>query len=92
MALAKARLGSDYAREFNSSKTYVLFQQLRSDDHVLRKIKYMVIRLNDNAVVLEGIFQGGFVKWHDDTSVEVLSTHSAVQEGEKKIINVNREN
>lgn len=88
--LAKTRLGSDYTSELNSSKTYVLFQQQRSADHALRKIKYMVVRLDDNTVLMEGIFQGGFVRWHDDESVEVLNTRSTGLEGEKKIINVNR--
>ena len=90
-ALAKARLGSHYASAFNSSKKYILFQRQGGPDHLRRRIKYLVVRLDDNSVVLEGSFQDGFVKWHDDQSVEVLNRPAVGREGVKTIININRQ-
>jgi hypothetical protein len=80
-----SRLGKKYTTDYNTSGRYALCRQLREADHSLRKVKYVVVRLSDQSIVLEGSFQGGHVKWFDEKSIEVIDS-SVRKEGEKKII------
>ena len=91
VSLVKRTLGAENVIEINGIKTHALCQQKREADHLRRKIRYMVVRIADNAIVHEGIFSMGYVKWLNNESVEVYSGSNAGKEenSTKKIINVN---
>jgi hypothetical protein len=86
--LVNARIGKDYAVEFNAKRTHALCYQKRSDDHAQRTIQFIVVRLEDNKEVADGTFKMGYVKWKDNATVEVLSTPQGTGEGVKKEIKI----
>lgn len=86
--VVSARLGKKYELAYNASKTYALCQQQRGADHPQRNFNYVVIRLADREIVLEGSFRLGYVKWKDDTSIEVFNSSIRDEQGEKKIISI----
>jgi hypothetical protein len=92
-ALIKSSLGEKYTVTYNAAKTYALCQQSREGDHLRRKFRYIVVRLSDNAIVNEGSFQMGYVKWHDEASIEVLNSSSVRDDrsAEKKIIKIDQD-
>lgn len=93
--IASTKLGKDISVSYNESNTLALYQQKPGEaDHALRTYKYLVIRLSDNAIVHEGSFRAGYVKWADNTSVEVYSQNDLKSEkdSDKKIIPVNSGN
>lgn len=89
--LVKSKVGAKYKADYNVSKTHALCQQERTGDHIGRNIKYIVVRLSDNKVIIEGSYSMGHVKWFDNNSIEVLSSSIQGTEsaGEKKIIKLN---
>ena len=84
-------LGNNYIQQPNASNTYTLYQQKAEGDHVGRTYKYAVVRKSDGEMVLSGTYQFGYVKWANDTLLEVLSLPSVAEPDEakfKKIISV----
>jgi hypothetical protein len=89
-SLVRARLGEKFTVTYNDNKTYALCQQKRSDDHLRRSFKYIVVRTKDNTVVHEGNFSMGYVQWHDENSIEVFQAASSANDsGDKKIVQIN---
>lgn len=85
--VARERLGKKYEVTYNDSKTFALCQQQREGDHAGRTFQYIVVQLSDNQVVVDGSFKMGYAKWHNNTSIEVVSSASIHDEpGQKKII------
>jgi len=84
-------LGKENIIEFNETKSFALCQQKPGIDHARRHYRYIVVRVKDNTAVDEGVFSMGYVKWLDDSSIEVFSGLSSPGEpnGTKKIIHVN---
>jgi hypothetical protein len=66
--LVKATLGSEFTAEYNRSRTFVLYKQKQDPAHIGESLKYLVLKDDSNEVVQEG-----YVKWVDDTTIEVLN-------------------
>lgn len=82
-SLVRQKVGPAAIAEYNPSKTYVLYKE--ADDAASYRqapLKYVVFRLNDNHVALEGKFSRGYVKWLNDTMLEVLSIPEKVKIGQ----------
>ncbi|MEX2230957.1 MAG: hypothetical protein WD824_02260 [Cyclobacteriaceae bacterium] len=93
-ALVDRTLGAENIIEFNDTRTFALCQQKPGADHARRQYRYVVVRLEDNNIVNEGVFTMGYVKWLDTSSIEVFSGSLSPGEegGTKKIIRVNSRN
>jgi hypothetical protein len=83
----KSILGSTYTVSFNDSKKFALYQQARVNDHVNRSFKYVVLRISDNKIVKQGSFRNGYVKWINDTSIEIASAGKG-ETFDKNVVNV----
>jgi hypothetical protein len=72
-SLIVAKIGKPFQAEINSAKTYSLVHATDSGQNPA-ELKYIVIKLEDNKVALEGKYnKGGYVRWLNDTMIEVLS-------------------
>lgn len=85
--IVKNRLGNQYTVAYNSSRSYALCQQSPAGDHVNRTFKYVVVKMSDHNVTKEGSFRNGYVKWIDDTAIEV-GTSGTDEKIEKEVIRV----
>jgi hypothetical protein len=72
-------LGADVEEVANGSGKYVLFRQKATPGQMLR---FVVIESATSKVVERGSFMPGYVKWKDDTTLEVLSVPGTLREGE----------
>ena len=88
--IAAEKLGKDFAGDYNPDKTYIIFKQIRQGDHSQRLIKYIVVKIADHSVVNEGSYQMGYVKWLNNTDIEVMSSEDPARDDQvsKKIISV----
>jgi hypothetical protein len=86
-SLLKTRLGTHYTISYNTSNSYALCRQSRTDDHANRSFKYLVVKISDRTVTHEGSFKNGYVKWVDDKSIEV-GTSGMDEKIDKKVIPV----
>jgi hypothetical protein len=87
---ADSTLGKENLIQLNETKTFALCQQEPGADHARKQYRFVVIRLKDRAIVHEGAYSMGYVKWVDDRSIEVVSGSPSSQAGgTKRIIHVN---
>lgn len=84
--LALQVVGKDHSIELNQSGTYALLHEKPSSDHMARKYTYAVVRVSDHMVLRRGVFRMGYVKWKDETSIEVYSGSPSDQDGGTKTI------
>jgi hypothetical protein len=70
-SLATMQLGTNKFKEFNSSKTFVLYKETEDTISHQHPVKYIVFRVNDNHKELEGRFSRGYIKWLDDHKIEI---------------------
>jgi hypothetical protein len=82
-SLAKERAGPAPIPVYNDNKTYVLYKEAEDSASYTSQsaIRYVIFRLKDNEVVLEGKFTRGYVKWINNTLIEVLSVPEKVKPG-----------
>jgi hypothetical protein len=86
-ALADKILGPENVIEYNEARTFALCQQKPQADHARRQYRYVVVRLENNTIVQQGVFSMGYVKWVDNRSIEVFSgSVSPTGEGSSKKI------
>lgn len=78
---ADSVLGPGNTIHLNESRNMALCQQGPAGDHAMRKYRYIVVRLPDHAVLLQGNFQMGSVKWADDQSIAVISGSTSGKDG-----------
>ena len=72
-SLVVAKVGRPFEEKINAAKTYSLAHAGDAGQSA-PEFKYVVIKLENNEVVLEGKFnRGGYVRWINDTMIEVLS-------------------
>jgi hypothetical protein len=83
---AKKELGAGFRIEYNESKTYALCQQPYAVDHPNRKLKYLVMRVSDAAVVQQGSYQQGNAKWSTDDSIEIETNDGVAPTPTRQII------
>jgi uncharacterized membrane protein YcgQ (UPF0703/DUF1980 family) len=70
-SLIVAKVGEPFEVKMNSAKTYSL---AHATDAGQAELKYVVIKLENNQVALEGKYnKGGYVRWMNDTMIEVLT-------------------
>ncbi len=79
-----SKLGNNITTEENTDKTHLLLKQKPEGENVARVYKYIVVRKSDNQIVLEGTYQLGYVKWINDSQIEVLSLPSVTEQDESK--------
>ncbi len=84
--IALTKLGDNITYVLNETKTYVLciketkgtVQQPRNS------IKYLVVKISDNAVALESTVDGGTVKWYNLKMVQVYQTPGIMRDDQTK--------
>jgi predicted secreted protein len=70
------KLGGDYVEIPNVDGTKILCTQRAVE---LSKVcKYVVVQQSNCAIILEGKYINGHVKWHSATAIEVLSTPGTI--------------
>jgi len=90
--LVRSRIGSSYSTNYNPSKTLGLFyQNLPPDKNGIQNVKFIVVEFSSHKILEEGKYLNGHVKWHDDTSLEVLDMPGISKKGQstsdfKKVI------
>jgi hypothetical protein len=72
-------LGTDFEEVPNGSGQYVLFRQKATPGQMLR---FVVIESATSKEVERGSLMPGYVKWKDDTTLEVLSVPGTLRDGE----------
>ena len=86
------KIGSSYSTNYNRSKTLGLFyQNLPAEKNGTQNVKFIVVELSSHKILEEGKYLNGHVKWHDDTSLEVLDMPGVSKKGQstsdfKKVI------
>jgi len=63
---------------YNSDKTYLLVVEERSAENEL--IKFVVLTVSSQKIVLEKQFRPGHVKWFDNTTIELLDIPGMIEE------------
>lgn len=66
-------LGADITATYNTSQTYILYQQTETPDRIGLPIRFAVVRVADQHIVYQGSYQRGHVRWHGDDALEVLN-------------------
>ncbi|HYG02613.1 MAG TPA: hypothetical protein VD927_09210 [Chryseosolibacter sp.] len=83
----KIRLGPDPIAEENEAQTLILYKQ-QPGGHVKVTYKFVVVRKSDKVIIHEGQYQMGYVKWADNSTLELVSSGDG-ENPEKKFINLN---
>jgi len=91
--IAISKLGTSIESFKSPDGRYELFIQQQNDSTQKQAIKFLVIQINTNKVVMEKKFMPGYVRWVGDSSLEVLDIPGIVRANEdltnyKKIIDV----
>ena len=72
-SLVQARMGNEFQERFNNSRTHALIHAADTGKYA-GDYRYMVVKLDNNEVVLHGKFnQGGYVRWISDSMIELMS-------------------
>jgi len=92
-AIAISKLGNSIESSTSPDGHYALFVQQPNDSPMKQALKFLVIQITTNKVVLEKTFMPGYVKWIGDSSLELLDMPGIVRGDEdlkdyKKIIDV----
>ncbi|MCI0751177.1 MAG: hypothetical protein L0Y35_05010 [Flammeovirgaceae bacterium] len=77
--IAKGELGEEVHFEFNQAKSYVLCTQKTEASSIL---KYLVIRLNDYHILKRGSYNPGYIKWINNSELELLNVPGIIKEGQ----------
>jgi len=91
--IAISKLGSSIESFKSPDGHYELFVQQPNDSPMKQPLKFLVIHINTNKVVMEKSFMPGYVKWMGDSSLELLDVPGIIRGDEdltdyKKIIDV----
>ncbi len=91
--IAQNKLGNSIESFKSPDGRYELFVQQPNDSPMKQALKFLVIQINTNKIVVEKSFMPGYVKWISDSSLEVLDIPGIVRTNEdlvnyKKIIDV----
>lgn len=91
--IAIRKLGSSIESFRSPDGHYELFVQQPDDSPMKQALKFLVIQINTNMVVMEKSFMPGYVKWMGDSSLELLDMPGIIRADEdltdyKKIIDV----
>jgi hypothetical protein len=86
----KSKLGNEVIIENSVNGTFALYKQAPGG-HAGRVYKYLVVRIADKKIVTEGNYKLGYVKWKDDSTLEVMTAQNNNSSAEpiKKFINLN---
>ncbi len=92
-AIAISKLGNSIESFKSPDGHYELFVQQPNDSPMQQALKFLVIQINTNKVVMEKTFMPGYVKWMGDSSLELLDMPGIIRGDEdlkdyKKIIDV----
>lgn len=76
----REKVGGEASTESNKTDTYILAKEAPDTSGTgSHACKFVVIRKKDHAVMVEGKYSNGYVKWVTDNSIEVLSVPGKVQ-------------
>jgi hypothetical protein len=92
-SLLQEKLGSSLTQEKNSSGNFILYKQDQPETNIKIALKFVVVNIAENTIIYEGSFLPGYVKWHSDSELEILSVPGTIQADEdlshyKKIIRI----
>jgi len=91
--IAISKLGSSIESFRSPDGHFELFVQQPNDSPMKQPLKFLVIQINTNKVVMENSFMPGYVKWLGDSALELLDVPGIIRGDEdltdyKKIIDV----
>lgn len=66
---------------YNADKTYLLAVEELTPENEF--IKFVVLSVSDQKIILEKQFRPGHVKWFDNTTIELLDTPGMIEENKK---------
>ena len=76
-SLLASKLGESVTTEYNESQTFVLaYQKISLQENKARH--YVVVKLADNSIVLQGSFRPGSIRWYDNNRIEVADLPGTV--------------
>lgn len=78
--LASNKLGEEIESYSNATREYTLFIQKRTSPSATNSVRFLIIHLDNNEVVVEQSFTPGYVKWISNSSIEVLSVPGVIKE------------
>lgn len=70
-----------YTRTYNQDSTYLLATEEQTSEKEF--IKFMVVNLQDQKIVLEKKFRPGHVRWFDKTTLELLDAPGMIKADER---------
>lgn len=79
--IAREQLGANLTSSLNQSQEYILFVQ-KADPSSLQPIRFMVMEVKTQQVVLQKDFKPGYVKWSGEYQVEWLDQPGIIQSDE----------
>ena len=84
--VVKERLGEDVLYLLNKPKTYVLcIKEIKGTTLQPRNtVNYIVVKIDNNAVVLENKIEGGSVSWASKNEVEVFRIPGIVRKDQSR--------
>ncbi len=66
-----------FTTSYNNEKTYLLVVEEQTPDKEL--IKFLVIQVSNQKIVLEKKFRPGHVKWKDNSTIELLNVPGMIE-------------
>ena len=77
--LVENEVGVKYSQTLNTSKTYLLAV---SEKEAIQEMKrYVLVEIASQKIVKKGTFRPGYIKWRDDTSLELLNVPGTIPIG-----------
>jgi hypothetical protein len=66
--------------EYNQSKTFALGVESSAENK--QTIKYIIIREEDCEIIYEGMFRPGYIKWLNDTEIELFDSPEIINDND----------
>ncbi|MDH4090960.1 MAG: hypothetical protein OEV74_10545 [Cyclobacteriaceae bacterium] len=91
----QSQVGENFVTKYNASGSYALITPKQAPENIETNMHFLVLRLADSAVVKDGSYLRGYVKWVDDETLEKLSLPGKVKQDQdlsvfKSIIHVSQ--
>jgi hypothetical protein len=77
--LLETEVGTKHSQSFNTSKTYLLAVSEKEVTEVMNR--YVLIEVATQKIIKKGTFRPGYIKWRDDTSLELLNAPGTMPTG-----------
>lgn len=81
--LLETEVSTNFTQVLNESKTYLLAVEGKVSTATL--IRYVVLDVASQKVLKRGSFRPGYIKWRNNTSLELLNTPGMIPEGKNLV-------